>query len=83
MFSSVHHEEGRPSGHEMVKETETAGGLVFVTYKRGTRKLFAAARKVLSPQGVEGVSPSSSGYRKMISPQAVQAALPSSSAIQV
>lgn len=44
IFSSVHHEEGGPSGHEEVKETETMGVPVFVTYERGSRKLFATAR---------------------------------------
>ena len=44
IFSSVHHEEGGPSSHEKVKKTETVGVPVFVTYKRGTRKLFAVAR---------------------------------------
>ena len=58
--SSVHHEEGGPSSHEKVKETEIIGVPVFVKYKRGTRKLFVAARRVLSPQGVEGALPSSS-----------------------
>ena len=49
IFSLVHHEEGGPSSHEKVKETKTVGVLVFVTYKRGIRKLFVAARQVLSP----------------------------------
>lgn len=68
IFSSVHHEEGGPSRHENVKETETVGVSVFVTYKRGTRKHFVAARRVLSPLCVEGFSPSSSDHRKMLSP---------------
>jgi len=54
VFSSVPHEEGGPSGQKKVQETETVGVLVFVTYERGTRKFFAATRRVLSPQGVEG-----------------------------
>jgi len=29
---------------------------VYVTYEKGTRRLFAAAKRVLSPPGVEGVS---------------------------
>ena len=33
---------------------------VAVTYQRGARALFVASRRVLSPPGVEGVSPSSS-----------------------
>jgi len=44
VFSSVPHEEGGPSGHETVQETETVGVLVFVTYERGTRKIFAATK---------------------------------------
>jgi len=44
IFSSVHQEEGGPSGHEQVKETETLGVPVFVTYERGTKRLFASAR---------------------------------------
>ena len=62
IFSSVHQEEGEPSGHEQAKEAETFGVPVFVTYERGTRGLFVATRWVLSPQGVEGVSPSSIGH---------------------
>lgn len=83
VFSSVPHQEGGPSGNEKVQETEIVGVPVFVIYERGTRKLFAAVRRVLSPQGVEGVSPSSSGHRKMISPQGVEGYLPSSSTKQV
>jgi len=83
IFSLVHHEEGGPSSHEKVKETETIGVPVFVTYKRGTRKLFVGARRVLSPQGLKGVSPSSLGHRKILSPKGVEGALPSSSAKQV
>lgn len=83
IFSSVHQEEGGTSGHEKVKETEIVGVLVFVTYERGNRKLFVAARQVLSPQGVEGVSPSSLGHSQMLYPQGVEGALPSSLAKQV
>jgi len=83
VFSSVHQEEGGPSGHDQVKENGTVGVPVFVTYERGTRKLFIAAMRVLSPQGVEGVSPSSTGHRQMLSLQGVEGALHSSSAKQV
>ena len=83
VFSLVPHEEGGPSGHDKVQETETVGVPVFVKYERGTRKLFVASRRVLSPQGVEGVSPSSSGHRQMLSPQGVEGVFPSSSAKQV
>lgn len=62
IFSSVHQEEGQPSGHEQAKEVENIGVPMFFTYERGTRGIFVAARKVLSPQGVEGVSPSSTGH---------------------
>lgn len=58
--SSVHQKQGEPSGHEQVKKTETVEVPVFVTYERGTRRLFAATRWVLSPQGAEGALPSSS-----------------------
>ena len=43
IFSSVHQEEVRPSGHEQAKGTETIGVPVFVTYHRGTRRLFVTA----------------------------------------
>lgn len=56
---------------------------MFVTFERGTRKLFAAGKGVLSTQGVEGVSPSSSTHRQMLYPQGVELDLPSSSAKQV
>lgn len=54
-----------------------------MTYERGTRKKFVVARQVLSPQGVEGVSHSSSGHRQMLSPQGVEGAFPYSSFKQV
>jgi len=50
-----------------------------VTYQRGHRTLFAAARRVLSPQQVEGVSSSSSDQR-VLSPHQVEGASLSSSA---
>ena len=43
--------------HQEIKTTEI---LVFLTYQRGSRKLFAASRHVFTPQGVEGAFPSSS-----------------------
>lgn len=52
---------------------------MFLTYERGTRMLFAAAKQVLSQQGLEGVSPSSTDHRKMLSPQGFEGDLPSSS----
>ena len=55
------HGAGEPSHQFEGPETEPIGVPVYVTYQRGTRVLFAAARRVLSPLGVEGVSlPSSS-----------------------
>jgi len=30
--------------------------LVFITYQRGSRQLFAVAKRMLSPPGVEGAS---------------------------
>lgn len=80
---SVSQEEGGPSRQQGVQETETTGVPVFVTYERGTRKLFVAAERVLSAPGVEGVSPSSPNHRKMLSPLGVEGALPSSSIGQV
>ena len=44
IFSSVHQEEGGPSRHEQVKETETVRVKMFVTYHRGTRRLFAVVK---------------------------------------
>jgi len=44
IISSVHQEEGEPSGHEQVKEAETFGVPMFLTYERGTRILFAVAK---------------------------------------
>lgn len=75
-------EEGEPSGQQKgpKSKTEEAHVPVFVTYERGTRMLFAAAKRVLSPQGVEGVSFSSPDQRKMLSSLRVKGALPSSPA---
>lgn len=50
-----------------------------VTYQRGHRTLFAAARRVLSPQPVEGVS-SSSSEQRVLSPHQVEGASLSSPA---
>ena len=50
------HETGGPSHQQEGHETRTASMPVFVTYQKGTRRLFAAAKRVLSPPGVEGVS---------------------------
>ena len=50
-LSEVKH-EGGPS-HQYERH-ETASVLVYITYQKGTRHLFAAAKRVLSPLGVEG-----------------------------
>ena len=46
--------EGEPS-HQYERH-ESASVPVYITYQRGTRHLFAAAKRVLSPPGVEGAS---------------------------
>lgn len=58
-------EEGEPSGQqkELERKTEEAHIHVFVTYEKGTRRLFVAAKRVLSPPGVEGVSFSPPDHR--------------------
>ena len=50
-LSEVKHEGGPSHQYEC---HETASVPVFITYQRGTRHLFAAAKRVLSPPGVEG-----------------------------
>ena len=67
VIPSVSQEEGVPSRQPDVHETETTGVPMFVTYERGTRRIFATARQVLSPPRVEGVSFSSPDQRKMLS----------------
>ena len=52
----VFHEVGGPSHQQEIHETQTTSVPVFVTYQKGTRRLFAAAKRVLSPLGVEGFS---------------------------
>ena len=56
-------EEGGPSNQPEVHETQTTGVPVFFTYAKGTRRLFVAAKQVLSPLGVEGVSLPSSAQQ--------------------
>ena len=48
------HDEGGPSQQFDIPETEHVDPPVYVTYQKGPRALFAAARRVLSPPGVEG-----------------------------
>lgn len=85
--SPVRQEEGGTSSHgetrEGAKETKIAEVKLYLAYQRGTRRLFAAARQVFFPQGVEGALPSSSVHRQMLSPLGVEGALPSTSTKQV
>lgn len=68
---------------EKSKETKTVEMLVYLTYQRGTKGIFAAARQVFAPQGVEGALPSSSIHRQMFAPEGVEGALLLSSTKQV
>ena len=67
----IAHDEGETSHQFEVPETEPINAPVYVTYQRGHRALFAAARQVLSPPGVEGVSLSSSAAQ-VLSPHGVE-----------
>ena len=75
----VVHDEGEPSHQFGVPETEHISVPACVTYQRGTRALFAAARRVLSPPRVEGVSLPSTEAR-VLSPHGVEGVSPSTSA---
>ena len=75
----VIHEEGGPSQQPDAPVTRHVSSTPLVTYQKGPRALFAAARRVLSPQQVEGVSPSSSTQR-VLSPHQVEGASLSSPA---
>ena len=57
------HDACEPSYQYEGHETQTASMPVFVTYQKGTRRLFAAVKRVLSPLGVEGVSLPSSAQQ--------------------
>ena len=59
----VLHETGEPSYQHDGHQTQTASMPVFITYQKGTRQLFAATKRVLSPLGVEGVSLPSSAQQ--------------------
>lgn len=76
----VIHEEGGPSQQHDMPVPRHVSSLPLITYQRGQRALFAAARRVLSPQQVEGVSPSSSSAQRVLSPHLVEGALLSSPA---
>lgn len=67
------HEDGGPSQQHDIPETRHVSSPPLVTYQRGHRALFAAARWVFSPHQVEGVSPSSSAPR-VLSPHQVEGA---------
>ena len=54
--SEVFHDAGEPSYQHEGQEIEITSVSMYVTYQRGTRGLFAGARRVLSPPGMEGVS---------------------------
>ena len=54
VLSELEHEIGGPS--HQYEDHETMTMPVFVTYQRGSRHLFAAAKRVLSPPGVGGAS---------------------------
>lgn len=49
------HETGGPSHQQEGHETQITSMLVFVTYQKGTRWLFAATERVLCPPRVERV----------------------------
>lgn len=55
VIPSVFHEARGPSHQQEVHETQTTSVPVFITYQKGTRRLFAAAKRVLSPPGMEGI----------------------------
>ena len=73
------HEEGGPSHQPEISIPRHMASSPWVTYQKGHRTLFAAARRVLSPQPVEGVS-SSSSEQRVLSPHQVEGASLSSSA---
>lgn len=73
-------EEGGPSGQQREHESriEEAHIPMFITYEKGTRRLFVAGKRVLSPLGVEGVSFFSPNNKKTLSSPGVKGAFPSS-----
>ena len=54
VVSEAEHEIGGPSHQYELHKTATMP--IFITYQKGSRPLFAAAKRVLSPPGVEGAS---------------------------
>ena len=76
--SEALHETGGPSYQHGGHETHTASMSVFITYQKGTRRLFAAAKRVLSPPGVEGASlPTSTSHEQGRGKEPVQEEGPS------
>lgn len=63
---------------EEAKETRTTEVPIYMTYQRGTRRLFAADRQVFSLRDVEGNLPSSSAHRQILAPQDVEWVFPPS-----
>ena len=63
VVSEAEHEVGGPS-HQFERH-ETTTMLVYITYRKGSRPLFVAAKRVLSPPGVEGaLLPTSASQEK-------------------
>jgi len=54
--SKARHQIGGPSHQHEGHDPHIATISVFVTYHKGTRQLFAATKRVLSPPSVEGAS---------------------------
>jgi len=75
-------EAGGPSNsiqvNEEAKDIRAIEVPVYMTYQRGTRRLFAVDRQVFSPRDVEGTLPPSLNHRQMLAPRDVEGVLPSS-----
>jgi len=72
--------EGELSGKQKEPESKTDEAHIpmFVTYEKGTRRLFVVTKRVLSLPRVEGVLFSSLDHRKMLSSPGVKRDFPSS-----
>ncbi len=75
------HEEGGPSHQPEIIVPRHVVSPPHLTYQRGHRTLFAAARRVFSPQQVEGVSSSSSDQRVLSPHQVEGASLPTAAQV--
>ena len=75
------HEEGGPSHQPEIIVPRHVVSPPQLTYQRGHRTLFAAARRVFSPQHVEGVSSSSSDQRVLSPHQVEGASLPTTAQV--